>query len=127
MYRVNHSYVQVYKSYSLVASILCALTIGLLVTGIITVLIIVILYYTKNMFHIPDWRKSQSFSADVSADPELFSADYTSKQELVPDSLVLELVLLSEAIFYCIANIILLGKWVGLTSLDAFFVVVVCF
>ena len=106
---------QVYKSYSLVASILCALTIGLTVTGILTVLIIVILYYTKNMFHIPDWRKSQSFSAEDSADLELF----TSKQEPVPDSL--ELVLLSEATFYCIANIILLGKWVGLTNLGADF------
>ena len=119
MYSVNHCYVQVYKSNSLLASILCALTIGLMVTCIITVLIIVILYYTKNMFHIPDWRQSHSFSAADTADPELFSAAYTSKQELVPDSLVLELVLLSEATFYGIANIILLGKWVGLTSLDA--------
>ena len=95
-------FLQAYKSLSMLTSLLSALTIGLMITCIISVLIIVILSYYKNMF------KKQEYLPDTAP------ADAISPSEVMSDEWVLEGIILLEGLFYCIVNVMLLGKWVKL-------------
>ena len=114
---------QVHKSFSLVASFLSTLTIGLMITCIISVLIIIILSYQKNLFNrqdkVQDMKhlllKSTNDSTEMSYQMyEMFDSLDSTPSESTPDEKVLKMILLLEGVFYCTVNIGLLGKWVGL-------------
>ena len=103
----------------MIASFLSALTIGLMITCIISVLIIVILSYQKNMFNkqvvdqndnqnnMKNGTKELSFHMD-----DVFESISSSRLESESTPKILEHILFIQGVLYCIVNIILLGKWV---------------
>ena len=96
------SFVQVHKSFSMVASFLSALTIGLMITCIICVLIIVILSYQKNFIN------DQADGENSNESLELLLRLKGPQNE----GEIMEFIILIQGLLYCIINIALLGKWV---------------
>ena len=90
----------------MVATILSALTIGLLIACILSVVIIVILSFMKSMS-----SKQEHFTEpDEKQTPLEMTVDGNSSN---PEMwLVLEWIMFFQGSFYCIVNGILLGKWV---------------
>ena len=96
------------KSFSLVASLLSAITIGLMIACIISVVIIAILSF---------WKKNTLSKLNLDKEgPHVNKAAAAAAEEDEESiALVLEAILLFEGILYCIVNVVILRKWVGLT------------
>ena len=97
---------QVKSSFSMVASLLSALTIGAMITCIVSAVIIVILFYQKNLLNKLD------NDPDIDAEKTVKTYDDFSSFSDMALGLVLEGIILLEGIFYCLVNIVILRKWV---------------
>ena len=95
---------QVKSSFSMVASLLSALTIGAMITCIVSVVIIVILSYQKNLLNKLDNVQDTEIPVET-------YVDFSSSSDMALE-LVLEGIILLEGIFYCLVNIVILRKWV---------------
>ena len=95
---------QVKSSFSMVANLLSALTIGSMITCIVSVVIIVILSYQKNLLNKLDNDQDTEIPVET-------YVDFSSSSDMALE-LVLEGIILLEGIFYCLVNIVILRKWV---------------
>ena len=89
----------------MVASLLSALTIGAMITCIVSVVIIAILSYQKNILNKLD------NDTDAEMPVETYD-DFSSSSEEMALGLVLEGIILLEGIFYCMVNFVILREWV---------------
>ena len=96
---------QVKSSFSMIANLLSALTIGSMITCIVSVVIIVILSYQKNILN----KLDNDPDIDVEKPVKTYD-DFSSSKEMAL-GLVLEGIILLERIFYCLVNIVILRKW----------------
>ena len=97
---------QVKNSFSMVASLLSSLTIGAMITCIVSVVIIFNLSYQKNILNKLD------NDPDIDVDIPVKTYDDFSSSKDMAIGLVLEGIILLEGIFYCLVNIVILRKWV---------------